>query len=126
KGRISTVLADSSCVTRPGLGPGTPYADDASEQFRNGLETLDFGDAGSDREAALSVVVSQARKRDAATLWNLLQRQDVPSRQKVYDRLAELVAPPEGVTREGVMNLNQKMLDDWWTEVLLAWLETQP
>src|SRR6202008_276548 len=35
--RESMVPAGASCEMRPGLGPGTPYFDDASEDFRHAL-----------------------------------------------------------------------------------------
>jgi hypothetical protein len=122
-GRKSTVLAEASCATRPGLGPGTPYADDASRQFRDALAIVDFDENGTGREAALAIVLAEARKRDGITLWHLLQRVEGAEREKVYDSLARLVAPPKGVTREGVLKLDQKMLDDWSLETLMVWFQ---
>jgi len=122
-GRKSVVLAEASCATRPGLGPGTPYADDASQQFRDALATVDFEGNSPGFEAALATVLAESRKRDGITLWHLLQRVEGPARVRVYDRLAQLVPPPAGVTREGVLNLDQKMLDDWSMEILPAWFE---
>jgi hypothetical protein len=110
-------------VTRPGLGPGTPYADDASQQFRDALPIVDFDENGAGREAALAIVLAEARKRDGITLWHLLQRVEGAEREKVYDRLAQVVAPPKGVTREGVLKLDQKMLDDWSLETLMVWFQ---
>ena len=40
--RESLVPAGAACATRPGVGPGTPYFEDASEVFLTALAKLDF------------------------------------------------------------------------------------
>jgi len=32
----------------------------------------------------------------------------------VYDRLRQLAPPPAGVTKEGILRLDQPALDLWW------------
>ena len=98
------------CVTRPGVGPGTPYFPDASGEFRASLVKLDFENGGN---AALERVLSEAREKDSLTLWHLFPRVSGAGRGAVYDRLASLVPPPEGVSRAGVLRLEQPMLDLW-------------
>ena len=112
----SFIPSGAVCATRPRIGPGTPYFEDASEAFRTALSRFDFG-AGTqeERRAALQVILQQARREDALTLWHLLARVDVPERGKVYERLAAFVAPPAGVTGEGISRLDQNMLDSWWS-----------
>ena len=111
-GREATVPAGAACTTRRGIGPGTPYFEDASPDFRFALGKVDFGDVEA-KAAALKTVMKEARARDAMTLWYLLPRVNDSERASVYDRLVELVLPPEGVTREGVLTLQQPMLDLW-------------
>src|SRR5262249_40809548 len=94
KGRESFVPSGAACATRPGVGPGTPYFEDASETFCNALRRFDFEGGG---DAALGVVLAQSRREDALTLWHLLPRTTGAERAKVYDRLAALVPAPEGV-----------------------------
>ena len=65
-------------------------------------------------EAALKTVLSEARQKDALTLWHLLARTNDAERSDVYDRLAQLVAPPAGVTRTGILAGDQHMRDLWW------------
>jgi len=48
------------------------------------------------------------------TLWHLLARVPAADRDRVFDRLATFVAPPAGVTREGVRAGDKQMLDAWW------------
>jgi hypothetical protein len=119
-GRTSLVPAEAACETRAGIGPGTPYFENASQAFRMALTTVDF-ESGNERNAALDLIISEARQRDSLTLWHLLWRVDGQDRERVYDRLAEHVPPPDEVTREGVLSLNKEMLDEWFFLVQASW-----
>ncbi len=117
-GRESFIPAGALCATRPGIGPGTPYFEEASPTFQAALAKLDFENGSPEaRAAALGIVLAGARKRDALTLWHLLSRLDGVERARVYDRMAALVPPPSGVTREGVLRGDKRMLDVWWNEL---------
>lgn len=118
--RESTVPPGAACVTRAGIGPGTPYFEDSSPGFQAALAVFDFGFVG-DRDAALNQLLSEARRRDSLTLWNLLSRVDLAERERVYDRLAYLVPPPSDVSREGVMALDERMLESWFFDVQRSW-----
>lgn len=114
-GRESFIPEGAIGRTRPGAGPGTPYYDDAPAGYAEALEILDFNAPDDPRRAAaFDLVLSSARRRDALTLWHLLSRGTLAERQRVYDRLAELVPPPEGVTRDAVLKKDQTALDQWW------------
>jgi hypothetical protein len=114
KGRESMVPAGAACATRPGIGPGTPYFEDASQSFRTNLSKIDFEFQKSpDWQATLGNVLAEARPRDTLTLWHLLYRVEGKDRELVYDRLATLAPPPKDVTREGVLQLDDKMLHLW-------------
>ena len=110
-GRESFVPADAICETRPFVGPGTPHYKDAPAELIASLKHFDFENGGG---PALAIVLSNARKADAFTLWHLLARTAGEARSHVYDHLANLVAAPEGVTREGILRLDRDMLDLWW------------
>ena len=114
RGRESFIPAGFSGATRPGVGPGTPYHVDSSPAFRRALETLDFRSGAPDTRAAVSRVLEDALERDEVTLWHLLARVPVAERDRVFDRLARFVAPPAGVTREGIRAGRRDMLDQWW------------
>jgi len=59
-------------------------------------------------------VLEEADGRDAVTLWHLLMRVPAAERDRVFDTLARFVAPPAGVTREGIRDGRRDMLDRWW------------
>jgi hypothetical protein len=130
-GRESFVPEGAMCVTRPGVGPGTPVYADASPALQNALEKIDFelqgphggviGGVSSGvqgimqrRAEALHIVITEARRQDALTLWHLLSRTSSEEQAQVFIRLAELVPPPHGVTREGILGGDRQMRDRWW------------
>ncbi len=117
KDREAFIPAGAVCSTKKKTGPGTPYFEDASEAFRAALAKLDSANSDEDRAAALAVVLAESRQRDALTLWHLLVRVPEADRGRVYDRLAQLVPAPAGVTREGILHLDRQMLDLWWNEL---------
>jgi hypothetical protein len=51
------------------------------------------------------------------TLWHLLARGTPDERARVYDRLAALVPPPEGVSREGILRGDRIALSRWWDKL---------
>ena len=117
-GTESFVPAGASAQTRPRLGPGTPYFDDADPRVREALRRLDFERmSDAERGAALDEVLTAARPRDGLTLWHLLQRVHPGERERVFDRLAELVPPGSSITREGVLRGERRMLEAWWDQL---------
>ena len=120
-GHEAFIPAGAVCATRPKVGPGTPYFDDASASFRAALFKFDFGaSTPEERSAELRKILAESRQRDALTVWHLLARVDESERGSVYDRLATLVPPPSGVSRDGILGLDQKMLDLWWNQLGLG------
>ncbi len=110
----SIVPAGASCATRPGIGPGTPYFEDASESFKSALGKLDFDTLTEDQRAGvLDQVIADSRPRDTLTLWHLMYRVHGPQRERVFERMALLSPPPKEVTRDGCLQLDDKMLHLW-------------
>ncbi len=109
-GREVTVPAGAVCETRRGLGPGTPYFQDAPAPLKAALAKLDFQGGGP---AALGTALASTRPHDAFSLWHLLFRVNGPNRRRVFDRLRKLVPPPPGVTRAGALRLDPAMLVKW-------------
>jgi hypothetical protein len=125
QGRESFIPAGAVCVTRPTIGPGTPYFDDVSDGFRSAIDVIDAGDrrrpaAGVERRAAIDRVLGEARDKDVVTLWHLLGRLDPAERDRVFDALARYVPPPPSVTRDGIRVGDRTMLDAWWDRLGLG------
>jgi hypothetical protein len=115
EGRESFIPQNAICLTRPGTGPGTPCYVDAPEPMQQALTILDFEATDDVRRAeALEAVLSSARTKDAFTLWHLLARVRKDERGRVYDRLASLVPPPEGMRRDRAIAGDRRALDAWW------------
>jgi hypothetical protein len=112
--RRSIVPAGAVCQTKPKIGPGTPHCEHAPEEFSDALERFDFGGFSSD---ALTAVLTQAGPCDLIPLWHLLRRVDAGERGRVYDCMAAFAAPPAGVTRDGILDLDQGMLQFWWSDI---------
>jgi hypothetical protein len=112
--RESFIPAGFAAVTRPGIGPGTPYSERASNAYRQALALIDFGSSGGDTQRALTFVLDEAQEQDEVTLWHLLQRVPDLERDRVFTRLASFVPPPTGVTRDGIRAGDRRMLDAWW------------
>ncbi len=114
-GRATYIPEGAVCRTRTDRGPGTPRYEDAPSGYGAALMILDFADAADPRRSeAFELVLSSARRRDALTLWHMLTRGSIEERGRVYERLAVLVPPPDGVTRELVLSGNRLALDKWW------------
>ena len=117
-GHESFIPAGAVCKTQPKIGPGTPYFENAPASFRDALSKFDFAaSTPEERNALLGILLVDARKNDALTLWHLLSRVSDADRPRVYDRLASLAPPPAGVTREGILRLDRSMLDSWWNSL---------
>ena len=100
--------------TRPELGPGIPYAQDAPAALIRTLTAFAFENG---KARAVRTTLALARAQDALSLWHLLQRVDPPLRGAVYDRLASLVPPPAGVTRAKAIALESRTLEGYWTKI---------
>jgi anti-sigma factor RsiW len=118
-GRESIIPAGQRCITRPGAGPGTPFASDAPAPLREALTRFDF-DAPARRDAALRDVLAQARPDDYVMLWHLLSRAQPPQRGQVFDVLAKSHPAPAGVTRAGIIANNAAMQRAWADELGLT------
>jgi hypothetical protein len=124
-GRDSFIPAGAMCSTRPEQGPGIPYFEDATPAFREAVAQFDSSAENStERSAALAKILSEARAHDALSLWQLLFRVNAAERSRVYTRFAVLVPPPQGVTRPGILSLDQSMLDLWWNSLGLGDIST--
>ncbi len=120
-GRETTIPAGAYCRTRPGDGMGSPYFEDASDRLKQALEVVDFGKDERDRARHLDVVLQESRARDTLTLWYLIPRLRGDLRGQVVDRMMALAPPPEGVSRAGVLSLDETMMNEWKSVLERVW-----
>ena len=103
----SSLIPAGAVAELRGENPGTPYYTDAPPAFRAALREYDLGDG------TIESVIATARPRDAMTLIHLLERAPRPERAPLFDALARVAPPPAGVTRDGALDRDLEMLDDW-------------
>ncbi len=119
-GRASIVPAGAAAVTKKGKGVGTPFSTTATDEFKHALEKFDFAGGG---EKSLNFMLKNSRCHDTVTLWNLLSRVPRNERGKVFDVIVTFIKLPESVTREGILNLDQKMLEALRGELETLWFQ---
>ena len=122
KDRESVVPAGAACQTRPGIGPGTPYFEDAGAEFLTALTEFDFDSNQAEKSRALTRLLQTSRVKDTLTLWHLLARVNGDERRRVFDRMTSLVDLPADVTREGILNLDSAMLNKWKEKLEFYWV----
>jgi len=120
-GRETVVPAGAFCHTRSGIGPGTPFFEDSSEQLQSALFRVDSLPEGPERTRQLEIVLRESHIRDALSLWHLLHSLDPQSRGLIFDRMSQLLPPPADVTRDGIVRLDRNMLDSWKKIVSQLW-----
>jgi hypothetical protein len=121
RGIESFVPEEAMCITRPVLGPGTPFFEDASPILQAALARFDVEQTNTEaRLSALTEVLQEARARDGLTLWHLLARTQAGERERVFERLAALIPPPAEVTLAGIQRGDRAMLDAWWEKLELG------
>ena len=108
--RESFIPAGAQCATRRRGGPGIPYFEDASDEFRSAVAAFESGGG----RAALARILTAARPRDGLTLWHLLTRVGDNDRGPVFDRFSQLVTLPPEVSRAGVLRKDAPMIDLCW------------
>ncbi len=111
-GQRSIVPAGMWSITQPGRGPSVPVDRRATPALITALERLD------QEPTMLAMLLRQADRPDAVTLWHLLSRTDGDARKAVYSRLQELVPAP--VDEAAALALDPAALDEWWRACLAA------
>jgi len=109
---VAYVPRGARCAIRPGHGPGIPRFDECAPELVRVLDAAD-DDPGVDLTDLLAAALPAAVERDTLSLWHLLQRVPPAGRPAVHDRMAELTAPPAGVTRAAAIALDPAALEAW-------------
>lgn len=118
--RESIVPAGAICLTKRGKGLGTPYFETAGRGLREALYELDFKNGG---RPALEKVVRLAGARDTLTLWHLLRRVPREDRALVLGKILAYTKLPSGITRAGLLELDEEMVRRLKLELQIIWYE---
>ncbi len=113
-GENEIVPTGAVCETIKNKEPGTPYRINADKEFKEALSRLD---SGHGTEEDLKTLLKIAGRQDALSLWYLLRDAESGDVKPIYNRLAELVKPPDDVTFEGIKAGNNTMLLKWWDKL---------
>lgn len=108
--RTSLVPSGAQCEMRPGIGPGTPYLAGASPDYLDLLREFDFEPNPAQHVEAL---IDQASSCDAFSLVYLVDRVDAHQRGRIFDRVTALYPPWQGITRAGIVSLEQAVVASW-------------
>ncbi|MCX6151632.1 MAG: FecR domain-containing protein [Ignavibacteriales bacterium] len=68
---------------------------------------------------SFNIILNESAEFDALTLWHIFPLIDEHLRGKLFDKLNSFYAAPNGVTKQGILELNKEMLKKWWDEI--AW-----
>jgi hypothetical protein len=110
KNRKSLVAAGSFCVTKEGIGPGTPYSKNSSPEFRKALSNLDFK---GDRDDAVINVLRNAKRTDVISLLQMLPRVKKNNKAMVFAKIAKYVPAPEKIYADSIPQFDMKDLNEW-------------
>lgn len=116
RGLESFIPAGAACTTSRRRGPDTPHFLDARPDFVAAVGQFDR----RHDIAALHRAVSEARSRDALTLWHLLRRTEGTERALVCDRLAQLVRLPDVASRDALLRGDAAALEGAWDALQLG------
>ncbi len=113
KGQESLIPAGMRARTLRGGVVGTPFRDDAPDSLRQAVASYDE----DPDDSTLVVLLRNARRVDAVTLWHLVSRTSGAQRDEVVSRLLTLVPPPLGVTPEAVLRNDRAAMQLYWEQL---------
>ncbi len=119
-GQESIVPVGAMAITKKGIGIGTPFAENASKEFREKLYKFDFENGG---EKSLEILLKNPNIKTSITLWHLLSRVSENDREEVFNKLNSVVKIPKEATKEGILNLDKEMLTFWRLTIEEKWFE---
>ncbi|MEJ5351218.1 MAG: zf-HC2 domain-containing protein [Melioribacteraceae bacterium] len=102
------------CELRKNFNIGTPYRIDASDSLKKEIEKFDYYQGG---ESSIERIIKLSRTEDALTLLALIPKVDAAYRAILFQKIANYFPPPSNVTYEGIIKLNNEMLNSWWREI---------
>lgn len=120
EGLESFVPAGAFCESRKGKRLGTPYFGDASDKLKDSLSRFDLSGSGP---GFVDTIILESRRRDTLTLWHLLEKVPEAKRAEIVAKMLEFVELPQGVTVDGLIRLDEKMMMDLRSDLEVLWYE---
>ncbi|MCO6512181.1 MAG: FecR domain-containing protein [Aridibacter famidurans] len=120
EGLESYVPAGAFCESRKGKRLGTPFFGNATKLLKKSLSDFDFGDGGTD---SVDAIIRESRKKDTLTLWHLLEKVPGAKRAEIVAKILEYLELPEGVTIDGLIRLDEKMMINLRSDLEVLWYE---
>ncbi len=100
-------------ITETG-GCGLPCPQNTTPEIKNLISEYSLqGNA----ETVLGTFISLTDKSEAISLWNLLPRLNPLIRGAVYEKLNELIGAPKSVTKNGTIELDNRMMNLWFRKI---------
>lgn len=114
EGRTLFVDEGYYCELLTGNSAATPYRLDAPDTLKQQIQLIDYQNGG---DAVIQKVMELARDSDILTLLALIPKASGTYRAALYDRISKTYPPPGTITKDGIINLDKDMLEDWWYEI---------
>jgi hypothetical protein len=86
-----------------------PYSISATEEYISAVNDFSV----NKNEEGLNIILLQSEKKDALTLFNILQMTNKESREIVINKLHSLISIPKDINPRQVSNLNDEDLMKW-------------
>ncbi|MFN0207897.1 MAG: FecR domain-containing protein [Planctomycetota bacterium] len=113
-GKNVYVWSGASCYADKTRGVTTPVDKGTTLAFKSAVESYELKKDG----ATVEELLNSANLRDAASLWHLLIHAPAGHSEKIYNRLAELSAPPAGVSKETIVKKEPAALEAWRADIM--------
>ncbi|PKL83054.1 MAG: hypothetical protein CVV24_06935 [Ignavibacteriae bacterium HGW-Ignavibacteriae-3] len=107
-----SLVDEYSCEIAGGLSIGTPCRESASAAFKEEVRNFDFGNMNSTEK-----IIELAETNDVLTLLGMISKADRPGRELLFETVSGRFRPPAGVTRDGILNADERMIYLWWQEI---------
>lgn len=117
KDKKSLLPAHSSCISKKDAGLGTPFLDDASQNFKETLAKIDFEHSD---ESELQKLLAQSRAEDIITLFHLLINTNTESRSRIFNRIASLHKLSPLISAQKIISGDKEMLGRLWLDLGLG------
>jgi hypothetical protein len=88
---------------------------DASIGFINGIKDFEIGNISIE---IISRILDAASDKDIFSLWHLIKKANRIYRPLIFDRLNSLSPAPEKVKKDGVIQLDDEMMNTWLEKML--------